>query len=117
MSREIKVSEVESRGQAALIRVEGRLDAKNAQELSRRCREIRESGHTQLVINLSRVTFVASSGIGSLLALTEEFKEAGGCIHLVELSQAVESVVGLLNLTEYLSIRPTENAALKALEV
>jgi anti-anti-sigma factor len=92
----------------------GRLDAKNAQTFVARCRELREKGVRRLVVNLAGVGFVASSGIGILLALTEEYQDAGGSVHLAELSEPVRSVLDLLNLTQFLAIVPTEEAALSA---
>jgi len=55
---------------------------------------------------MSDVTFVASGGLGTLLALTEEFGEAGGCLYLAPVSDAVSSVVKLLNLDQFLAIIP-----------
>ena len=103
-----------TRDNVGLFRVSGRLDAKNAQQLMTICRAARESGQTQIVVNLGDVTFVASSGIGTLLALTEEFREAAGAIHLVSLSDAVVSVVELLNLGQFLNVGRTEEEALQS---
>ena len=115
MVREFAITEAPTAGAARVLRVAGRLDARNAQTLLRRCREMEEGGHRQLVINLSEVTIVASSGVGTLLAVTEEVQDAGGVIHLVALSEPVRSVVELLNLTQFLHIASTEAEALEAI--
>jgi anti-sigma B factor antagonist len=98
-----------------VLRVRGRLDTKTASLLLHRCAAVRNAGH-DLVLNLSGVTFIASSGIGALLALTEKFRESGGCVRFVQLSTAVESVIQLLNLNAFLGIDATEQDGLKALE-
>ena len=115
MVREFQIEEVEPHPSAALLRVTGRLDAKNAQTLFRKCREALEGGRTRVILNLAEVTFVASSGVGTLLALTEEFKDAGGDIHLVTPSTAVKSVIDLLNLTQFLTIGSSEAEVLQAI--
>jgi anti-anti-sigma factor len=117
MRSEFEITDVTGHEPIALIRVRGRLDLKNAKDLMDHCRRLNAEGRKQLVLNLSAVTFVASSGIGTLLALTEEFKESGGDLQLVALSYAVQSVVNLLNLTQFLHIEKNEAEALAALGV
>jgi anti-sigma B factor antagonist len=117
MSPDFAIDVSDPRAGIAVVRVAGRLEARAAQELRRRCSELRDTGRTRIVINLSGISFVASSGIGTLLALTEESKESGGSVQLAALSQAVAAVVDLLNLTEFLSIFDTEKKAMETLEV
>ena len=114
MAKEFTREEIGQPGGAVLFRLSGRLDAKNAQALVARCNDLYERGTLRVVINLAGVSFVASSGIGSLLALTERFQESGGGVRLVEVSDAVRSVVDLLNLGEFLRIDTTEEAGLAA---
>lgn len=115
MSHDFRIAPGEDSDIASVARVTGRLDAKNAQELMRHAREALERGKKRLVINLAQVSFVASSGVGTLLALTEEFQDAGGTVHLVALSEAVRSVIELLNLTQFLNIGENEQEVLQAL--
>ena len=117
MAEKFTITDVERRDSVAVVRIAGRLEIKSAQELLDKCREIRREGARTLVLNLSDISFVASSGVGTLLALTEEFKEGGGCLRLAAMSQAVETVVNLLNLTQFLVIDATETDALEALGV
>jgi len=106
---------IEIRGNSVIIHVEGRLEGSQAKELLHRCERVLGQGHRQLVLNLSGVEFIASSGIGSLLALCEDANENGRAIRLAELSPAVQSVVELLNLSSFLPIDPTTDAAIQAL--
>jgi anti-anti-sigma factor len=116
MAEEFAIQESSGAGSAAILRVQGRLDARNSQTLFFHCKRVLSSGRRQILINLAKVSFVASSGIGTLLALTEEFHDAGGGIHLVELSDAVRSVVDLLNLTQFLSIGRSEADMLSTID-
>jgi anti-sigma B factor antagonist len=108
------ITQAGSRGAAILLRVQGHLDSKSASQLLSHCSAIRSSGKN-LVLNLSGVSFIASSGIGALLALVEQFRESGGKVRFVALSSAVESVIRLLNLDQFLTIDPTEDDAVSAL--
>jgi anti-anti-sigma factor len=113
MANEFSIDRASREG-ISILRVSGRLDAKNAQQLMNACHEAR-AAEGRVIVNLADVTFVASSGIGTLLALTEEFREAGGTIHLVSLSDAVTSVVELLNLRQFLNIGVSEQGALETI--
>lgn len=114
MTNELEISKPEDRGGTVLLRVRGRLDVKTAPILLRRVAEIQANGQN-LVLNLSEVSFMGSSGIGALLVLVEQFQEQGGSVRFASLSPAVTSVVKLLNLDRFLSIDLTENDALAAL--
>ena len=115
MGESVEILEITDDARGRVLRISGRLDAKSAQILVRQCQVLLDQGVTNVVITMSEITFVASSGIGSLLALTESFKDAGGSLHLAHLSHAVSSVVELLNLGQFLSIEATEEEALVAM--
>lgn len=117
MVHEFRIEEDARPAGVVVLRVAGRLDAKGAQAMVAHCTGLQERGVRRVLLNLAAVPFVASSGVGSLLALTDQFAEAGGCLRLVEISDAVRSVVDLLNLGEFLRIDGTEEAGLAAAEV
>ncbi len=98
-----------------LMRIQGRLDSASAPILVQKCSAVR-SADRNLVLNLSGVTFIASSGVGALLALAEQFHESGRSVRFVALSSAVDSVIRLLNLDQFLPIHATEHEAITALK-
>jgi anti-sigma B factor antagonist len=112
---EIEVTEAASRGKIAVLRVRGRLDASTAPTLLERCAKVQSNGQN-LVLNLSGVSFLGSSGVGAMLVLVEQFQEQDGVIRFAALSDSARSVVELLDLDDYLSIHPTEEEAVAALE-
>lgn len=105
----------ETRGRAVLVRVRGRLDARSAPHLLEVGSRVRRRD-LNLVLDLSGVTFMASSGLGSLLSLAEEFRQSPCRVRLASPSQAVTSVIHLLNLHPFLAIDASEEEALHALE-
>jgi anti-anti-sigma factor len=115
MNENAHILEFSGDARARVLRVSGRLDARSAQDLVAQCQTLLDQGHKNVVISMSGVSFVASSGIGSLLALTESFQDAGGSLRLAHLSHAVRSVVDLLNLGQFLAIDATEEEALVAI--
>ncbi|MCA9751974.1 MAG: STAS domain-containing protein [bacterium] len=117
MADTFQMTSADSPPSTALLRLEGRLDARNAQTLVQECQRLRDAGRSRIVVNLSRVAFVASSGVGSLLALTEMLNDANGKLVLVDISDAVRSVVELLNLTQFLNLQTSEAEAFQTIGV
>lgn len=115
MRDDLEVTSVRTRGGTVLLRVSGRLDAQSASVLLGQCNAVRAAGDN-LVLNLNGVTFIASSGIGALLALVEQFAEAKRGVRFAAPSPPVDSVIRLLNLEQFLTIYSTEADALADLE-
>jgi anti-anti-sigma factor len=115
MTPEFHIEEATTPHGTCILRVHGRLDARSATTLTRHCAGIRGAGRSA-VLNLAGVTFVASSGIGTLLALVEEFRQSKQALRLAALSPAVDSVVRLLQLDPFLQPDASEPDAVAALE-
>jgi anti-sigma B factor antagonist len=111
---EIEITEAGRGGRTVVLRVRGRLDAGTAPTLLQRCAQVQANGQN-LVLNLSGVSFLGSSGVGAMLVLVEQFQEQAGAVHFADLSESARSVVNLLDLGEYLIIHPTEDEAVAAL--
>jgi anti-anti-sigma factor len=115
MTCETRFEEILTSAGATVLRVNGRLDARSASTLTTRCAEIRAAGR-HLVLNLAGVSFIASSGIGALLALVEDYRLARLQVRLAAISTPVESVLRLLNLEPFLHVDPSEEDATQALK-
>jgi anti-sigma B factor antagonist len=114
MPDEFEIVEGGVRGDTVLLRVRGRLDARSAPLLLQAGSGVR-TARRNLVLNLSEVTFMASSGLGSLLSLAEEFRQSENRVRIAGPSTAVLSVVQLLNLDQFLQIDSSEEEALVAI--
>ncbi len=115
MSNPFEVEVLERTPDVVVLRATGRLDSQSAVTMMEHCERARMAGK-HLVLNLAGVSFIASSGIGALLALAEDFSQAERSLRLAEVPTSVDSVLRLLNLEQFLSIDSTEQAALEALE-
>lgn len=117
MSDQFWITEARMEAPIAVVRVGGRLGAKPAKELRTLCVALRDQGYRHLVVNLSDVTFIASSGMGALIVLTGEFSIKGGSARFVSLSQPVRRTIELLNLGQFLTVEDDEESALQTLEL
>lgn len=104
-------SRVEPSG-VRVFRVSGRLDSRGTPQFVRECTPPEQPG-SWLVVNLAGITFLSSSGVGALLALSEQARENGAEVRIAEAAPVVAATIDLLNLREYLHLFATESDALK----
>ncbi len=96
---------------ATVVRVRGRVDGRTAPRLLRESLAARRAG-ALLLLNLAEVRFISSAGVGALMVLAETLGKEGGGLRLAPVSGAVRTVLGLLNLDQFLRIGETEDEAL-----
>jgi anti-sigma B factor antagonist len=73
----------------ALLTVRGELDTLTAPELDAALRELVAGSSGRLVVDLSGVTFLASSGLAVLIQAAQRAEDGGRRLHLVVTSRAV----------------------------
>lgn len=73
------------------------------------------SGHDWAAVDLSRISFVDSSGLGVLVAAVKEVRDRGG-IRFFSVHPRVVDLFNLTGLTRFLQIDPDEATALRALQ-
>ncbi len=90
--------ETEQHGEVTLIRSEDELDARNASRAKALFTELVASGRHDLVIDLSPVNFIDSSGLGALLTALREARSAGGTVKLCGMSAPVKAIFELTRM-------------------
>jgi anti-sigma B factor antagonist len=91
---------------------EERLDAHNSGDLRDRILKLLESGETRLVIDLSEVRFIDSSGLGALLSGYKNATLRSGSFVLAGLQPRVQSMFELTRLHRVFEIYPNVEGAL-----
>ena len=106
---------VRKRSEVQVVQLRGQLRMGPAVDSLRQAmEEAIGSGDTRIVINLSEVPMIDSSGIGLLVKLLASAKQRGGSVKLLQPSKfAIQTLrlVGLLNLFE---IYDAEDAAVES---
>ncbi len=102
-------------GDIWVVRPEGRVDADQAPSLERTLSQLLDEGHIRIVVDMSRVTYIASRGLKSLIAAWRQADKAGGELSLSGMSPRLLSVFDMTGFTQLFSIHPTMDAALNAL--
>lgn len=91
---------------------EERLDAHNSGELKNRMLSLFEEGKVNIVINLSEVRFIDSSGLGALVSGYKNASARNGNLKLCSLQPQVKSMFELTRLHRVFEIFPTTDEAI-----
>ncbi|MGM1058326.1 STAS domain-containing protein [Saccharothrix sp. Mg75] len=100
-------------GDAAVVRVTGEIDMFTSDDLFHRCASALDGGAAGLVVDLSEVTFFASSGIAALGRVREHNAAPRRPVHVVA-SRAVRRSLELTAMDRLLPLHDTADEALAA---
>ncbi len=71
-----------------------------------------DEGPKHIILDLSQIDFVDSSGLGALVQLAKQAQNANGTFQIVT-NARVTQTVKLVRLEKFLSLQPTVEAALE----
>jgi anti-sigma B factor antagonist len=105
---------VETMGGVAVVTVPvEELDAGNTGEFKRDVAPVLEAS-TKVVLDLGRVRFMDSSGLGALLSCLRKLNERGGDLKLCAISKPVRTVIELVRMHRIFDIYVTREEAVRA---
>lgn len=78
--------------------LKGRLDTSSAKDLKNAVQELIRGGRVNMVVDLVAVTFLDSSGLGSLVAALRSVNKLNGDIKLASLQETVRVIIELTRL-------------------
>ena len=81
-----------------VVRVAGEIDIYTAPEFKSAINEAVSSGATDLVVDLTDVSYMDSSGFGTLLGAAKRLTPKGGSVNLVGCSKAIERMLKITRL-------------------
>jgi anti-sigma B factor antagonist len=96
----------------AVVPVE-ELDASNVAEFKRDMAPILET-QRELVLDLRRLRFVDSSGMGAILSCLRQLSAKGGDLKLCGMTRQVRTVFELVRMHRIFDIHPTQEEAVRA---
>ncbi|MFM2389577.1 MAG: hypothetical protein RLZZ437_1132 [Pseudomonadota bacterium] len=100
-------------GDMLIVRVlEPRIDAAGAIQFKERMREVTSDGPARVVLDLSGVTFLDSSGLGAVVAVMKLLQPMRK-LELAGLTPAVEKVFRLTRMDSVFAIHPIVPGALR----
>jgi anti-sigma B factor antagonist len=109
----IECSEIE---QTLVVELKDKtLDAQTSKDFRREVQPQLDS-HNRVVFDLSRLTFVDSSGLGVLLSCLREVSGRGGDLKLCSLTMQVRAVFQLVRMHRLFDIYNTQAEAIRAFQ-
>ena len=105
----------EVRGKCQIFRLTGLLDAFSEPTFLKVLNKYIEDGPTHIILDLSTIDFVDSSGLGALVRLVKKAKGESGSVQVVS-NPRVTQTVKLVRLEQFLSLQPRVDAALENLK-
>ncbi|WNN91935.1 STAS domain-containing protein [Gloeocapsopsis dulcis] len=102
----------EARDNYQLFRFTGLLDAFSEPTFRKVIGKCIDEGPRNVILDLSQIDFVDSSGLGALVQLAKQAQSAGGTSQIVT-NARVTQTVKLVRLEQFLSLRPSVEVALE----
>ena len=106
---------VETFDDVDVMRISGRIDLVTSNTLKDMVREHLHRERRHLVLNLERVDFINSSGLGSLVSILKDVRLAGGSLVLSNLAPYVQEIFEITQLSNVFEIYNVEIDAVESL--
>ncbi|HEX2903414.1 MAG TPA: STAS domain-containing protein [Jatrophihabitans sp.] len=97
-----------------IVEVRGEVDVHSAAQLRDRLIEVIDAGHPSVVVDLSWLQFIDSTGLGALVAALNHANAAGVKFRLVCTTDRLLKVFRITGLHEVFEIHPTVDQAIQA---
>jgi anti-sigma B factor antagonist len=112
---ELSVSRADEAG-CPVVSVDGDVDLYSAPALREQLTSLLDGGEVNIVVDLSEVAFLDSTGIGALVAARAAADERGGSLPLVCTRERILKLFTITGLDGVLDIHDSVNAALGSIK-
>ena len=103
-----------SKGGIEVVDVEGEIDISTAQRLRELLIDLASKGHCQLIVNLDKVGFLDSTGLGVLVGGLKRVRPHDGSLDLVCTQERILKIFKITGLTKVFGIHQTVDQAIAA---
>jgi anti-sigma B factor antagonist len=104
-------------GPATVIELQGNLmGGPDASTLNNKLHELVEAGKKHVVIDLGKVQFMNSSGLGLLIGGASTMKNAGGSLKLANASEKITALIKITKLSGLFESYPSVEAAVESVK-
>jgi anti-sigma B factor antagonist len=100
-------------GKQVVLALAGRVTTVSVGEIRAKMKSLVADGKGEMILDLSRVTFLDSSGLAALVSGLKTTREAGGWLRLAGVSDNVRSVFTLTMLDRVFQLYPDLDSARK----
>jgi anti-sigma B factor antagonist len=112
---DIKVNVREAQGDTYIVDLNGEIDVYTSPKVKDAIGDLIDKGHYNLIINLEKVRYIDSTGLGVLIGGLKRVREHGGTVNLVCTNPQIKKIFDITGLVKIFGIYDDEDAAMKAL--
>jgi anti-sigma B factor antagonist len=96
------------------VEVDGRLDAATVPTLEQALQRLLFDGQARLVVDLTAVNYISSSGLRALLTVRRQARSRGGDVHLCNLDPRVKEIFEMVGFMSVFGVYPSRDQAAAA---
>lgn len=109
--------DISERYNCVVIELKGNImGGPDAVSLNEKLHELIEQGKTNIVVNLSKVKFMNSSGLGMLIGALTTMRKSGGDLRIANATDKIESLLVITKLITVFKHYKSLDAAIKSYE-
>jgi anti-sigma B factor antagonist len=98
----------------AVFRLQGSLDAQTIQDLEKHYHAEPAASHYKWIMDLSKLEYISSAGLGSFVAVLSHLRERGGDIFFVGVTQKMDRIFKVIGIHRMFRIFENEVEAFGA---
>ena len=106
--------EIRERGDVVIMDISGEVDLYNAPDIKNKITTLIDGGKRNILINLTNVSYIDSSGIGVLISSLSRLKKVGGALKIMGVHGSVKKVFELTKLDKFFEIYQDEEEAIES---
>ncbi|MCO6439249.1 MAG: STAS domain-containing protein [Phycisphaerae bacterium] len=107
------VRSIDRKGNTVVVRAGGDIARDQSPEFHAALVELAAERPQRMIVDLSAVTFMDSSGLGTLLEIYKRMRREGGRLDLVGVVEPVQGVFEVTRMDQFFKIYATEEEALR----
>lgn len=97
-----------------VLRLSGRMSGEASRHVYKKVQALLEEDKIRIILNLGRVDYIDSEGIGMLVGATILVRERGSRLKLCALDDTVRRILNTTNLNRALNLHASETEALES---
>lgn len=110
-SLKITLKKMEGAEHTVLVLLDGYIDTYNSGYFKKQAEKIISSGYVNVICGCTNVSYISSTGVGTLAAILKAAKEKGGALVLFGIQPKAYEVFRLLGFSQFFTIKESLEAA------
>jgi anti-anti-sigma factor len=106
---EIKVMQA---SQVAVVAPDGNLDAESGAGMKRTLKDLLDTGHTKLIVDMGSVAYIDSAVWGELAMAAKRARDARGELRLCAMRGEMLAIFTMMRLSQVMAVYPTRESAM-----